>query len=239
MKHGLRVIPDPIGRLCGGGLSVVDGGGAAAVPWWATGLAATSDCVGAYLAKGAASLAASYVNLASPGTHDLTASVAPTFDAATGWTLNGSSQYLITDIVPGANYSAFVQFGSLVFAGAADQVLFGCYDGAGPTHFQVEQYLPTNAVYYNNSNQDVVTPLLTGGNLGITNRCYRNGVIDSGASFDAISCAQPIFIGAKNNTGSSVLFVKGNISAFAIFKVIHPDPAALYAEMNRVANVGG
>jgi hypothetical protein len=50
--------------------------------------------VAVYQPKGSASLAASYVNLASPGTYDAAPGVAPTFSAATGWTFNGLSQYL-------------------------------------------------------------------------------------------------------------------------------------------------
>lgn len=51
--------------------------------WWEI---AGQTCVAAYAAKGAADLAASYVNLANPGTDDLTQVVAPTFNTTTGWT---------------------------------------------------------------------------------------------------------------------------------------------------------
>jgi hypothetical protein len=41
--------------------------------------------IAAYQPKGAASLAASYVNLANPGTHDLSTTSAPEWSASTGW----------------------------------------------------------------------------------------------------------------------------------------------------------
>ena len=66
---------------------------AAVAAWYRAGGAPLP--VAAYQPKGAASLAASYVNLALPGTYDAAPGVAPSFDAATGWTFNRSlGQYL-------------------------------------------------------------------------------------------------------------------------------------------------
>lgn len=75
------------------------GGGSGETPWWLAGGISAGDVVAAYQAKGAASLAASYVNLANPGTYDLTTSAAPTWDAATGWTFDGTA-LLDTGLVP-------------------------------------------------------------------------------------------------------------------------------------------
>jgi hypothetical protein len=53
--------------------------------WWEAGGA--TGCVAAYQPKGAASYAASLVNLANPGTYNLTETAAsPIWDAAVGWT---------------------------------------------------------------------------------------------------------------------------------------------------------
>ena len=65
--------------------------GLAVAPWWKV---AGKTCVAAYQPKGAASLAASYVNLANPGTYDAAPGAAPTWASATGWTFNGT-QYLV------------------------------------------------------------------------------------------------------------------------------------------------
>lgn len=65
---------------------------ASAAPWW---YVAGKTCVAAYQPKGAASLAASYVNLANPGTYDAAPGTAPDWDSGTGWTFNGSTQYLM------------------------------------------------------------------------------------------------------------------------------------------------
>ena len=68
---------------------------AAAVPgWWLAGGIAAANCIGAYRAKGAASQAASYVNLATPGTYDLTTVAAPSWDASAGWQYTDSANIL-------------------------------------------------------------------------------------------------------------------------------------------------
>jgi hypothetical protein len=92
-------------------------GGAALVPWYLAGGIPAANCVAAYAAIGAGSQALSYVNLANPGTYDLTAPVAaPTWDAGTGWKFNGTTQYLATGITPAAGWSWMVRY----TVGAAD-----------------------------------------------------------------------------------------------------------------------
>lgn len=64
-------------------------GAAASAGWW---IVAGQTCVAAYQPKGAADLAASYVNLANPGVLDLSASAGTvTFATATGWTFDGTT----------------------------------------------------------------------------------------------------------------------------------------------------
>ena len=62
--------------------------------------------------KGAASAAASYVNLANPGTYDLSNGTAyPAFNTATGWTFDGdSSQYLLIGAGTGPVLSGAVSY---------------------------------------------------------------------------------------------------------------------------------
>jgi len=77
------------GRAGCGGFGLSQLGGicrAAAESWWQAG--GTTGAVAAYLAKGAASYAASKVNLVSPGTYDLTevsTGASPSWSAARGW----------------------------------------------------------------------------------------------------------------------------------------------------------
>jgi len=63
-----------------------------AIPWYLSGGIASANCIAAYQAKGAASLAASKVNLVNSLLYPLVASASdPTFDTSTGWTFGGDA----------------------------------------------------------------------------------------------------------------------------------------------------
>lgn len=61
-------------------------------PWWLAGGIPRDACVAAYQPKGAADLATSYINLANPGTYNVTQATdkPPTFNTLTGWSNNTS-----------------------------------------------------------------------------------------------------------------------------------------------------
>ena len=84
------------------------GRGGAAAQWWLSGGVLAANAVAVYQPVGAASLAASYTNLANPGVYTAAPGVAPTFDTATGWTFNGSTQYLTTGVTPNAGGASMI-----------------------------------------------------------------------------------------------------------------------------------
>jgi hypothetical protein len=102
-------------------------GGATATPWWLIGGIAASACVAAYQPKGAASLAASYTNLANPGTYNAAPGVAPTWDAVSGWIFNkAAQQYLSTGINPAGTmqqYGLIVRYSEITVG--PSQILLG------------------------------------------------------------------------------------------------------------------
>ena len=67
---------------------------AVASSWWLAGGIAAADCIVAYQPKGAASYAASKVNLANPGTYNATDINAPDWATATGWYFSGVNKGL-------------------------------------------------------------------------------------------------------------------------------------------------
>lgn len=82
------------------------GGTPPVADWWDV---PGKTCVAVYQPKGAASLAASYSNLANPGTYDATVlTSAPSFNTSTGWTFNNSAA-LNTGIVPLTGWSMLVR----------------------------------------------------------------------------------------------------------------------------------
>lgn len=98
-----------------------DAGIGSAAKWWLAGGVAAGDCVAAYQAKGAASYAASKVNLANPGTYNAADGTAyPTWNAATGWTFNGSQWLTISaQCKTSQDQSAIVGYSGLTAASAA------------------------------------------------------------------------------------------------------------------------
>ena len=72
---------------------------AGAVSWWLAGGVSAANAIGVYQPKGAASLAASYSNLANPGTYDAAPGTAPAWAAGTGWQfVRGLATYLTTGV---------------------------------------------------------------------------------------------------------------------------------------------
>lgn len=184
-----------------------------AAGWWEV---AGRTCVAAYQPKGAASYAASLVNLANPGTYDATEGVAPTWDAATGWTFNGT-QYLKTGIIPeySQDQAALCRFAGLT---EQDHYLCGMYQLNGRM-FGLFVEFANNRVQYINGYGMPKAPFLSSGVLAVSgNRGYRNG-IDEGVTIYGWS-AEPTresFIGARNTNGSPLLFMSGSMSALAIY----------------------
>ena len=92
-------------RMIDAPLLLFGGGAAPVIPWYLSGGVAAANCIAAYKSIGAASLAASYINLANPGTYDLTvhaAGTAPNFNTVTGWQFVAAGpDALNTGYVPG------------------------------------------------------------------------------------------------------------------------------------------
>ena len=171
---------------------------AAAADWWLAGGAPTPIAV--YQPKGAASLAASYVNLANPGTYDAAPGTAPTLDAS-GLVFNGTNQYLTTGITPGTDQS----WSMLArFSGASGNCNFiGTYrDDGGAAIFGLNSYSDGNAMrYYHNdvgSDALVVAPSLSSGVSAIAGRtAYRNGVAESSLLLtDTLVSPLAVYLGA-------------------------------------------
>lgn len=188
--------------------------GSAAVPAWLAGGINPANCVAAYQPIGAASLAASYVNLANPGTYNAAPGVAPTWAAATGWTSDGT-QYLTTGIVPAAGWSAIVRFSNRA---AVDRYLFGII--RTNARFTISPSLGYGPVRYSyGSAARETSPGLTSGILAIAGAdCYRNGAADgTGAGvFSGAAVAMMIFGYSTNGSNVAAIFA-GSIQALYIY----------------------
>lgn len=200
----------------GAGLGV-QGKAAVATNWWEAGGA--TGCVAAYQPKGAASLAASYVNRANPGTDNASPGVAPTWDATNGWIFNGATQYL--------NAVSFVADQTATFivrwTGWAAGVVYGFYQDYASN---VGAYIYPNGVESVNGDRRFVAtnaPALAAGVYCVAGRtCYRNGVAESSLIPNAPrgETVTP-YIGAlytySSPTPTASYFFDGEIQGLAVY----------------------
>lgn len=195
------------------GVEVIQAGGGD-TPWW---LAAGVTPVAAYAPKGAADLSSSYVNVANPSINDAAPGVAPTFNTSTGWTFNGTTQYLTTGVVPLARtWSYIVRFSGVSNTG----VLYGVQKAGEPSVSMLPNF-SDNKVYYENANFLGVTPGITSGVLAVANlACYRNGVSDGSMSvLGTFPSTVAFYIGGRNNNGSLANACACVIQALAFYNV--------------------
>lgn len=192
-----------------------------AVPWYLAGGVDAANCVAAYQAIGAADYAASKVNLVAAGTHDAAdGTAAPTWDAADGWTFNGLTQYLATDIVPVINpntWSVLVRYSA--YSAGTWRNLFGVNSPApGATSFGIVMY--TGGAYYYNGNYQTTASPAASGVIGFGgSKCYFNGSDLGKTILSGGTITKGILIGAvaDGDTGAAGSFLPVKIQAMAIY----------------------
>ena len=205
---------------------------ASAAAWWLSGGISAANCIAAYQPKGAADLAASYVNLANPGTYNAAPGVAPTWDAADGWIFNGVNQYLVTGLIAAQGYSMIVQF-SGVTENKVNK-LCGCNAPGSKSRFLISTNINLNNITYQYGHDaKLAAPSMAAGNLAITPAAgYRNGTGETTFSGSWTGTGIEIHIGAtKEDAG--IIYGQSEIQAFAIYNtpLTAPQVAALTAAM--------
>lgn len=198
-------------------------GGGAAVDWWLSGGISAANAIAVYQPIGAASLAASYVNLANPGTYDAAPGVAPTFAAATGWTFNGSTQYLDSGVVPAAGYTMIFRYSSTA---GTNRGFIGSYDG-GSTYFDIAATTAGGCYFNYGDKSSTATQVPDSGVSTVTSKTsgvlalagpigYYNGsaVVTLAATWSGTS-TRNMWIGADNR--STPFFGTGTFQAVAIY----------------------
>ncbi len=190
--------------------------------WWLAGGIDPDDCIAAYQPKGAASYAASKVNLANSGTHDLSDGTAyPSWDASKGWTFTkANSQYLISDINPAAGNSTIVRVANVnKYSG----IIYGGFNydgGVGKNAEYIEILTEGKTRFGKGRNSADNSGVLASGCYAIAGyKCYKNaelkvtisGVWDGGTVY-------PMHIGRRNGNVAIVYF-GGDILAFAVYSI--------------------
>lgn len=186
----------------------------AAAQWWQ---AAGVTPVAAYAPKGAASLAASYVNLANPGTYDCTVGVAPTFDTLTGWTFAlASSTYLRTGILASATTTVIVKFSNAAANVGENAPLIGSGINATNNSFQIIPINTANSVAifaFGSGANTSISKIISGVAALAGANIYINGSSVGTVSGTFSGTGIELFIGGHNNAGTPGRYANAKISS--------------------------
>lgn len=190
---------------------------AALADWWTL---AGETCLAAYQALGAATADAALVNLANPGTYDLTAPVAaPAFDPDTGWTFNGTTQYLDTGIVATNAYTLIFRF-AYTNAGGSTVSPSGVTDTPTDVRLNIyPKYTDTTSYYRAGGTTDSVAGGYASGVAAVTPaQGYKDGSAHgaalSGAWTGTTTLTMPL--GAEKVDASTSCWA-GTIVAWALY----------------------
>lgn len=180
--------------------------------WW---VVAGKTCVAAYQAKGAASYAASKSNLANPGTYDAADAAAyPTWNTTTGWTFNGSTQYLTTGVTPGRDWSVLCQFANVTNGG----VLLGSQPNGAPYFGLQPNNIPNSKAGYWHEQFLLLSPVMSGGNMAFAAAsAYRDGAKETESILTSSGSYLAMFIGGWNGNGTLANAYAGDILAVAFY----------------------
>jgi len=194
--------------------------------WWLTGGIPAVNCIGAYQAKGVASLAASYSNLANPGTYDAALGVAPAWDDVNGWKFDGIDDYLNTGITPehDQTWSMIIRHSNWVRV-QNFSTLAGCGDGAGHGFLLDERdavapFVGREVYFFNGGYSLIVEDPYTAGVWCVAG---SDGYIDGVDVVDIINNTSDwqgeVYIAAQNNSGNPYTFSDIDIQALAIYDI--------------------
>ena len=182
--------------------------------WW---VVPGKTCVAAYQPKGAASLAASYINLANPGTYNAALGIAPDWDDTNGWKFNGTNQYLMLPsytFVP-STHALFVRF-----ADALNEIRCVTGTTSGGTYRRMELW-PSNGTTsrFAEGNSVISGPVpYAAGIMGISDKTgYYNGAsVGNILDTESWTTTYTLAIGARNR-GIIEYYYKGSIQAWALY----------------------
>lgn len=194
-------------------------GQAGVAPWWDF---PGQTCLAAYRAIGAASYAASLVNLDEPGTRDATEGAAPGWSADYGWRQTGS-KYLIAGGITAAQVKTLaVRFANRT-VGMINQGLAGGKPlvGGGGAALWAANTPYTIHGYDLGSRVTVSSALATSGIMAVAGTVgYINGTIDATGIAGASSDANAVYLMCVNNSGTPEHFFPGDIMAVAIYSTV-------------------
>ena len=187
---------------------------AAAIPWYLSGGVNTATQLAAYQPIGAADLAASYTNLAHPGTYDAAPGVAPSWTAAAGWSFNGSSTYLtLGGLTVDDGWSMFCRFSDVPSPGTTIQTAIGGKNGY--SYSSIQPSYTGGRAYIEHESYRAQTPAASGVWGFAALQAYVNGVAAGAPMSSRAETYDALNIG-RYSSGTPSHF-GGKIQAIAIY----------------------
>lgn len=189
--------------------------------WYLAGGIARADCQAAYQPLGAASLLASYRNLAQPGSYDAVPVVQPAWSAYTGWEFFGI-EALDTGLTPDNDQSWTMV---IRFSGAGVPAFAALAGVAGGSFgFQIQPHRPSSGQIsaYNGAELVIAGAAEVEGSLAVVgNQIYQDGDALAGTIAAHAGTFVSIYIGAVHLTpglgGGAGGQVVAEIQAMAIY----------------------
>jgi len=188
------------------------------IPWYLSGGILASNCVASYQAKGMSSYAASLVNLANPGTYNLTVGNAPLWSTANGWTFDGSNDHFTTGIndADGWSWIVAIDNGDVVDT----RVVFGTSrDGAPYEGLGFGNKISTNRQYKNGAYLNKAGNVSSGVFAARGGTVYKDGAED-GTLTNSGCTGLEIPIGCLQIGASKTYYYKGDIWSLALYNTV-------------------
>lgn len=183
--------------------------------WWEP--SGSFTCVAAYQAKGAASKAASLVNLANPGTNDLTETGTVTWATGTGWSAFATNKHFSTGITPANGYTLIVRFAD--GSGTTQMSVAGEENTSTATDLAISPVRGSadDRLYYHGGVAILGVRTYSGVLCVAGGACYIDGVYEGATGAWSGTATLPVFIGCINYNGTPSIAWNGSIQAIALY----------------------
>jgi hypothetical protein len=214
--------------------------------WWLTGGIPAANCIAAYQPTGAASYAASKVNLANPGTYDAYKgdTYEPTWDATNGWDFSDYVERngLATGIYPtsGNKYTYIIKFTN----GRVDNygIAIGSRTGSNSIRIFQSMNVDDHAFYINATGYSTGARVVNGVLANASGKGYLDGSYETGSEAALSNNLCMIAIGAQNYQASGTAgftcynSFMGQVQAVAIYDtaLTASQISALTTAMNQI-----
>lgn len=194
--------------------------------WWLAGDVPAINAKAAYQPLKAASLAASYINKAIPGTNDAVAVVAPEWNADDGWVFNGVDMVLDPGLVPvtaGQTWSMVARYDGFVMHATIATYIAGEYTSS--RHFSIALGYSSNmAMVFGNGGLRTIGTSDIEGYLGFAgNKPWARVTALSTITAGANNPVLDMLIGALNVSGNPSNFFKGNLKCLGVWDKVLTD----------------